>query len=77
MPKDHIQVRFEDAVLLVKRAFPKVTSATLPNAYKSEMWHVAQECLPHVLALVQTYQKFRVSPENSSGFPRLLSDTSW
>ncbi|CAH0024832.1 unnamed protein product, partial [Clonostachys rhizophaga] len=77
MPKDHIQGRFEDAVLLVKRAFPKVTSATLPNAYKSEMWHVAQECLPHVLALVQTYQKFHVSLENASGFPRLLSDTSW
>ncbi|KAK3365467.1 hypothetical protein B0T24DRAFT_669728 [Lasiosphaeria ovina] len=77
MEKDELDARFEDAVTLVKRAFPRLTSATIPNAYKSENWHLAQECLAHVWTLEELYHRFNISLESMSCFPMLLSDTSW
>ncbi|KAK0724553.1 hypothetical protein B0H67DRAFT_657104, partial [Lasiosphaeris hirsuta] len=71
--------RFEDIVRLVKRAFPRITSATVPNSYKSDMWHLAQDCLPHVLSLEGLYLSLKpgITLGKQSGFPQLLSDTSW
>ncbi|KAH8742863.1 P-loop containing nucleoside triphosphate hydrolase protein [Diaporthe sp. PMI_573] len=77
MKKGEICNRFEDAVTVVQRAFPQVTSALVPNAYKSDKWHLAQRCLPHVWNLDEIYQKHKVSLETGSVFPQLLSDTSW
>jgi hypothetical protein len=77
MKKGEICNRFEDAVTVVQRAFPQVTSALVPNAYKSDKWHLAQRCLPHVWNLDEIYQKHKVTLETGSVFPQLLSDTSW
>ncbi|KAK3356744.1 hypothetical protein B0T25DRAFT_516316 [Lasiosphaeria hispida] len=78
MEKTVLDERFEDSVRLVQRAFPRITSATVPNSYKSDMWHLAQDCLPHVLSLEKLYlnPKSGITLSKPSGFPQLLSDTS-
>lgn len=77
MNKDELCTRFEDAVNVVKRVFPRVTSALVPNAYKSEVWHLAQQCLPHVWNLDDLFRNHKIPLEDGSVFPQLLSDTTW
>ncbi len=69
--------RFEDAVTVVAAAFPKGLSAATPDDFKADKWNLAQECLPHVCNLADSFERLKISLEPNSAFPKLLSDTCW
>jgi hypothetical protein len=72
-----LNVRFAEAVAVVKNCFPDEFNPSRLSTLNSNFWHLADDCLPHVLQLEALYREFKVSLAPDSVFRVLLSATAW